>query len=61
MLWSVEASDHGDITLVWGPKFPKVCFWDTEEDTLRKMGTWEEFSAEPGKMLDRVIVWAQPL
>lgn len=57
----VEDSDDGDITLVWEPKSRKVCFWDAEEDTLRKMGAWEEFIARPGILLDRVIVWAQPL
>lgn len=57
----VEDGDDGDITLVWEPKSRKVCFWDTEEDTLRKMGTWEEFISGPGELLDRVILWAQPL
>ena len=57
----MEDSDDGDITLVWEPKSRKVCFWDAEEDTLRKMGAWEEFIVRPGILLDRVIVWAQPL
>lgn len=54
----VEDSDDGDITLVWEPKSQKIYFMDTEEDALCKVGTWEEFIAAPGELLDRAIVWA---
>ena len=56
----VEDSDDGDIILVWEPKSQKICFVDTEEDTMRRVGTWEEFISAPEERLDHVIVWAAP-
>lgn len=58
LLSLVEDSDDGDIVLGWEPKSQSIWFVDSEEDALRKVGTWEEFIHNPEGCLDRVIVWA---
>lgn len=57
----VEDSDDGDIVLVWDPGSQKVCYVDTERETLRRAGTWEEFISAPDQRLEDVIEWANPL
>lgn len=60
LLSLVDDSDDGNIMLVWEPKSQRIWFIDSEEDTLPKVGTWEEFIHDPTRCLERVIIWTAP-
>ena len=51
-----QMDNYPDYLLLWNPKDKKLWYLDVEHEEFHALATWEDFIADPGKYLNRMII-----
>lgn len=51
-----QMDNHPDYLLLWNHKDRKLWYLDVEHEEFHALATWEDFIADPGKYLNRMII-----
>lgn len=51
-----QMDNYPDYLLLWPPKDKKLWYLDVEHEEFHALSTWEDFIADPGKYLNRMII-----
>lgn len=51
-----QMDNYPDYLLLWNPKDRKLWYLDAEHEEFHALATWEDFIADPGKYLNRMII-----
>ena len=51
-----QVDNYPDYLLLWNPKDKKLWYLDVEHEEFHALATWEDFIADPGKYLNRMII-----
>lgn len=51
-----QMDNYPDYLLLWNPKDKRLWYLDVEHEEFHALATWEDFIADPGKYLNRMII-----
>lgn len=51
-----QMDNYPDYLLLWNPTDKKLWYLDVEHEEFHALATWEDFIADPGKYLNRMII-----